>query len=401
MSVKTFGGIREVDPSFDNVLQEVHGCMDRPTGILKKFQGKILNTTGVSAAIWSISQLKFSDRITNVRRVGSTMQAYPDYRRLPPYIPLKKHTTTDVSVIPTPSLRAPWQPPEWPQSYPLPTWPNPVRSPQYTQATIPLYYFRLTCTPSAFAFNASTGPTSGTTVLEALSNNYVTDSDIKVSWDSHVNWLATSCGGNGNVFNTLWDDGTMSTHQQNITISVIPGAVPPGTTTVTITFTLVACSSFDDVFQPVVDGSGAIIKATCVVTVTKDPPLFTGTMKITTTRVDSTGISFGPRVDLAYLVNTTGSNATGTLDGLDFHVRKLAVQEQGVAAGTWVVDYEGVPYWQYTPGYGSTTSLEAITGWTMDGCPCGVIIRTRGNGWPVKHPKFVSQTFTAYYEKAP
>ena len=279
ISVKAFGGVRQVDPSFDNVLQEVHGCFDRPTGILKKFNGKCLNTTGISGPVWSIGQLKFSDRLTNVRRVGTTVEAYSDYRSFPPWI-VKKQSTTDPTPEPPVYITPPWSPTDFPTTGPKspPSYPTPQpKTPTYQQPSQPVDWIRITCTPSSFNFNTDTGYLSGTSVLEALTSQLLTWSYVKVEWDKTTTWLTCSAGTNGSVYETSWDDGSMSVHQQNVTFTA-SSSVPYGTYSTIVKFTLMTYTG-SDTYQPVVDGSGTPIAASCSINlINPTPPVYTGTI---------------------------------------------------------------------------------------------------------------------------
>ena len=285
-----------MDPSFDNVLQEIHGCMDRPTGILKKFNGKCLNTTGVSSPVWSINQLRFSNRITNVRRVGSTVEAYPDYFPIAPFIPLPKPAFTDPSQPSQPGnggiTTPPWNPPDWPESGPkAPTVAKPVPAPAKptnTGSNTPIN-IKMKCVPSAVTLTLPGGPTSTTIQLD----KYVDVgsgggfSSVRVTWPLSATWISVATGyistavANGGVFETTWSDGGASEAIANVTIST-DNTAPMGTTTVTpVTFTLVSSVAGDSInnqtqvtgrFNTLIGYNNQPVSAVCAVSVANPIP---------------------------------------------------------------------------------------------------------------------------------
>jgi hypothetical protein len=274
--VQAFAGIKQVDPSFDNILQEIHGCTDNPTGILKRMNGKMLNTTGVSGPVWSIGQFRFSDRIMNVRRTSSVLEAYADYHPIAPYIPFNPEEPTPedpVDPVPNPGRgNAPWLP-DYPEDGPKA--PDPALIPQPTPAgpnwTIPLlpWECKVRCVPASGTIDLALGPETFSSVLDKYVDvgwGGTGDNYFKVELSE--SWLRMSLGGNGDIISTDWPDGDTfglsPTFLQNFSVST--SSPPIGISVGVVSFTMMAYTGLGT-YQPVVDSSGDKISANFTVTV--------------------------------------------------------------------------------------------------------------------------------------
>ena len=92
-----FGGVRQVAPTIDEKILEIHGAYDKWHTSLCRVPGKILMTTGASTgSIFSIKQLVFKDGIRvfhhegNLIKIGSPGLHFPNgtYSPKPPQQPV-------------------------------------------------------------------------------------------------------------------------------------------------------------------------------------------------------------------------------------------------------------------------------------------------------------------------
>lgn len=336
--------------------------------------GKYLNTTGVCGPIWTIFQLRFSDRAVNVRRVGTTVEAYPDYRRLPPYIPIDPWgIPSSPATPPTPPPLPPWDRVNYPRKglpkEPALPWPDePPKAPTSTLIDMP-QDIRIRSVPATVSMDVSAAKVSANCMLQ----KYVDISggmgfwNVRVTWPVADTWVRVYAGSpaveipNGGVFSTLWLDGSsMNDYMAAFTVSAV--APPDGVSTSTITFTLVAYCGLGT-YWPLINKQGNTITAGCTVTVTNH--IFTGQLQfdpIVQYDIPPQGAVI-PASVISPCVGT-GDNRTWTADFAPWGVATIKKLD-----GDWLCDWvtsNGVSTATYLPGTGVLT-LDAVGAPTMIG----------------------------------
>jgi len=127
-------------------------------------------------------------------------------------------------------------------------------------------------------------------------------------------------------------------------------------------------------------------------------PLYTGYLKVSGSYVTSDGGHSGPDNQNIGLSHGAGSSPPVVM-GLQFAIKKLTVDTDGIPAGTWVSQIADDLYWNdpSVPRWGSPTALTEIT--TFDsttGCPSGTVVKdfTQGGFMPGPHEVTFTYTYT-------
>jgi hypothetical protein len=341
--------------------------------------------------------------MTNVRRTSSILEAFADYNPLPPYIPLKEEDPEEPNPDKpsTPPTRyAPWDPVDWPQDGPkAPTSPLPSPAPARPSYTIPYtpWNIKIRCVPSAITMDADDGPITGSTILE----KYIDIStlggfcDIMITFSPVYAWFGAPTS-NGGIVSTLWIDGSLGSHEAHYGFSIDPTTMPAGTYTIPVTFTLMSSVGLGT-YTPLIGKDGQPITAVCTITAHKNPPLYTGALKVSGSYITSDGASYGPDIQNIGLTNTAGQSPPVVMS-LFIKVYKLAVDTDGIPAGTTVISIQDNLFWTdpSIPRWGSPTCLSAISSYDTSGCPTGTVVKyfTQGGFMPGPHEVTFTYTYT-------
>lgn len=381
LNVGAFKGAKQVDPVFDNILQEVHGCFDHSTGAIRRFNGKLLNTTGVNPPIWSIAQLRFSDRIVNVRRTSSVLDVHPDYLPLPPYIPIDPFDPEDPEPPPPvpffpPAVPDPFDPGDWPADGPKappvdPTTPTPA-GPTFTYPSLP-WNVAIRCVPASSTIDVTEGETSKTTTLEKYidygnwgSGEYY----VRISWPTEYTWFSCGGAGNGGINSTLWLSGPLGTYEQDYTGGV-SSDMPDGDYSVPVTFTLCAYTGLGT-YGNLKNAQGQDITATWNVLITKyfavlevEPDEFDLVYIVGDTAMPSSTITVsntGPAESLLHWTAVVSGDAGVTLDVAagDLYGGESATITATAGAGRDVGEYTSNITISATAGSGSLTPVTVV-----------------------------------------
>jgi hypothetical protein len=226
-------------------------------------------------------------------------------------------------------------------------------------------------------------------------------SDITISnlLGNAVNTQASTISNTGDAGSTLTWTAVKEGSYDFITMSPMSGSITGGNSqavTITVDPTGIDAGTYSVSFV-VTGAETGVLPCSKTVTVTIYP-LFTGTMHCVASYTTSAGGSGSTAWDVP-IVSGTGGNTSGF--GLYFGHRKLVTAVDGIAAGTWVTQWQDTAYWTQSVGYSqSTVGHDVSSSYSAAGCPTGTLTKSAGNGWAYDHPSFVSTTYTITFGPA-